>query len=82
MLVSGVGMTSLSDRIRQPCIRSSSGLGSSAVVPWLLLNRRGLTILVHPETGDDYEDHAQHALWLGAILPLRLDAFTGGADGG
>ena len=54
----------------------------SLIVPWLLLNRRGLTILVHPETGDDYEDHAQHALWLGAILPLRLDAFTGGADGG
>jgi aromatic ring-cleaving dioxygenase len=47
------------------------------IVPWLLLNRCGLTILVHPETGDDYKDHAEHALWLGAILPLRLDVLTG-----
>jgi aromatic ring-cleaving dioxygenase len=46
------------------------------IVPWLLLNRRGLTILVHPETGDDHKDHAEHALWLGAILPLRLDVLT------
>jgi aromatic ring-cleaving dioxygenase len=43
------------------------------IVPWLMLNRGGLTILVHPETGDDYSDHAFHALWLGAKLDLRLD---------
>ena len=43
------------------------------VVPWLMLNREGLSILVHPLTGDDYEDHATHSLWLGAPLPLRLD---------
>lgn len=43
------------------------------LVPWLMLNRAGLTILVHPLTGNDYDDHAHHALWLGAVLPLRLD---------
>lgn len=43
------------------------------IVPWLMLNRAGLTILVHPETGDAYMDHAENALWLGAKLPLRLD---------
>jgi aromatic ring-cleaving dioxygenase len=43
------------------------------IVPWLMLNRGGLTILVHPETGDDYTDHAFHALWLGEKLSLRLD---------
>jgi DOPA 4,5-dioxygenase len=43
------------------------------IVPWLMLNRAGLAVLVHPETGDDYEDHATHALWLGAKLALRLD---------
>jgi aromatic ring-cleaving dioxygenase len=43
------------------------------IVPWLMLNRGGLTILVHPETGDDYADHAFHALWLGEKLSLRLD---------
>jgi DOPA 4,5-dioxygenase len=45
----------------------------SRLVPWLMLNREGLTILVHPLTGNDYDDHAHHALWLGAVLPLRLE---------
>jgi aromatic ring-cleaving dioxygenase len=45
----------------------------SAILPWLMLNRSDLTILLHPDTGDAYADHARHALWLGAILPLRLD---------
>jgi aromatic ring-cleaving dioxygenase len=43
------------------------------VVPWLMLNRQGLTILVHPETGDDLVDHRDHALWIGEKLPLRLE---------
>ena len=43
------------------------------VVPWLMLHREGLSILVHPLTGDDYEDHATHSLWLGTPLPLRLE---------
>jgi DOPA 4,5-dioxygenase len=43
------------------------------LVPWLMLNREGLDILVHPLTGDDYEDHATFALWLGTKLPLRLE---------
>jgi aromatic ring-cleaving dioxygenase len=45
------------------------------IVPWLMLNRSGLAILVHPETGDDYTDHAFNALWLGAKLKLRLGIF-------
>ena len=40
-------------------------------VPWLMLNRAGLTILVHPNTGAPRDDHLIHALWLGAILPLN-----------
>ena len=44
-----------------------------ALMPWLMLNRDGLTVLVHPETGDDYADHSAHAAWLGAVLPLRLE---------
>src|ERR1700757_4030438 len=43
------------------------------LVPWLMLNRGGLDVLVHPETGDAYDDHTIHALWLGTPLPLRLD---------
>jgi aromatic ring-cleaving dioxygenase len=47
----------------------------AAFVPWLMLNRDGLTILLHPETGDSYRDHTAHAAWFGAVLPLRLEAF-------
>ncbi|HVJ56165.1 MAG TPA: DOPA 4,5-dioxygenase family protein [Aliidongia sp.] len=43
------------------------------LVPWLLLNRDGLTVLLHPETGDDYTDHAEHAAWLGQKLALNLE---------
>ena len=44
-------------------------------VPWLMLNRDGLTVLLHPETGDNLSDHSVHAAWFGAVLPLRLDVF-------
>ena len=44
-------------------------------VPWLMLNHDGLTVLLHPETGDNYADHSAHAAWFGAVLPLRLDVF-------
>jgi aromatic ring-cleaving dioxygenase len=47
----------------------------AAFLPWLMLNRDGLTVLLHPETGNDYRDHTAHAAWLGGALPLRLEAF-------
>lgn len=43
------------------------------LVPWLALNRRGLTVFVHPETGDAVADHTDHALWMGDILELNID---------
>lgn len=43
------------------------------IVPWLMLNRGPLVILVHPSTGDDLADHTAHASWLGEPLPLRLE---------
>ena len=51
----------------------SEMLGS--FVPWLMLNRGGLTVLLHPGTGNAYRDHTAHAVWFGAVLPLRLEAF-------
>lgn len=41
-----------------------------SLVPWLALNRAGLTVLVHPETGRQKADHLHHAMWLGAVLDL------------
>ena len=54
----------------------------ASFLPWLMLNRDGLTILLHPETGDDYTDHTAHAAWLGGMLPLRLDIFKKGPHAG
>ncbi len=44
-----------------------------AFVPWLMLNRLGLTVLVHPNTEDARADHLVHALWMGEVLPLNAD---------
>jgi aromatic ring-cleaving dioxygenase len=52
----------------------------ASFVPWLMLNRNGLTILLHPETDDARADHSAHAVWFGAILPLRLDALDAPAS--
>ena len=40
------------------------------LVPWLMLNRNGLAVLVHPNTGRERDDHLVHALWLGEMLPI------------
>jgi len=48
----------------------------AAFVPWLMLNRDDLVVLLHPETGDDLVDHTVHAAWFGAVLPLRLEVFA------
>lgn len=40
------------------------------IVPWLMLNRLGLTILVHPNTDRPRDDHLNHALWMGNVLQL------------
>jgi aromatic ring-cleaving dioxygenase len=49
----------------------------ASFLPWLMLNRDDLTILLHPGTGNDYADHSDHAVWFGAVLPLRLDVLKG-----
>jgi DOPA 4,5-dioxygenase len=41
-----------------------------ALVPFLALNREGLSVLVHPNTDDPWADHLLHALRLGPALPL------------
>jgi aromatic ring-cleaving dioxygenase len=48
------------------------------VVPWLMLNRQGLDILVHPLTHDSRADHSDYAIWLGAPKQLKLRTTSGG----
>jgi aromatic ring-cleaving dioxygenase len=50
------------------------------VVPWLMAHHAGLSVLIHPNSGDDLGDHSERALWLGRQLALRLDFFR--APGG
>ena len=40
------------------------------LVPFIALNRDGLDVLVHPETGRQKADHLAHAMWMGAVLTL------------
>ncbi|MDB5373770.1 MAG: 4,5-dioxygenase [Belnapia sp.] len=42
------------------------------LLAFLVLHRAGLTVLVHPETGRARADHTAHALWMGAVLPLKV----------
>ncbi len=49
-------------------------------IPWLALNRRGLTVFIHPETGDSVADHTDHAIWMGEILELDVEFLRKIAD--
>jgi DOPA 4,5-dioxygenase len=55
----------------------------ASFVPWLMLNRLGLDVLIHPNTGRARDDHLLHALWLGTPLPVRGDVLPNepGSDG-
>jgi len=46
------------------------------LLPWLALNRQGLVVFAHPETGHELADHRDHAIWLGTGLDLDLSVFA------
>ncbi|MCG8418180.1 MAG: DOPA 4,5-dioxygenase family protein [Proteobacteria bacterium] len=62
---------------RWSCLIAFSPDKFGAVVPWLATNRGGLAVLIHPETGNDYKDHTDHAIWMGTMLPLDLAKLQG-----
>ena len=47
------------------------------IVPWLMLNREGLDVLVHPLTDNSYDDHSRYAVWLGSPVALKLNTMRG-----
>lgn len=46
------------------------------IIPFLALNREGLTVFVHPNTGDALRDHTAHVMWLGESQELDLSTLT------
>ncbi|MDF1790870.1 MAG: DOPA 4,5-dioxygenase family protein [Thalassobaculaceae bacterium] len=45
------------------------------ILPWLALNRGGLDVFIHPNTGDGLADHRDHTVFLGKSYPLILSIF-------
>ena len=42
-------------------------------LPWLCTRNGSLSVLLHPNTGNAYEDHSVNCLWLGEKIELRLE---------
>ena len=50
--------------------------GHKEIVEWLQSNNdNGLSILIHPDTGDDLKDHMNSSMWLGEPVPYNKGFF-------
>ncbi|MEN0105428.1 MAG: DOPA 4,5-dioxygenase family protein [Pseudomonas sp.] len=45
------------------------------LIPWLVLQAQGLSIFVHPITGNDLADHRDHGMWIGPPMTINLSVF-------
>ena len=46
------------------------------ILPWFSQNRGTFSVLIHPNTGYEYEDHSIWSFWNGIPWPLNMDIFT------
>lgn len=45
------------------------------VLSWFVQHHGNLSVLIHPQTGNDLMDHTKHALWLGEKKRLKTEVF-------
>lgn len=45
------------------------------MMEWFFENRQGLSVFIHPDTGNDYADHTDYVLWMGKEHQLKLEQF-------
>jgi aromatic ring-cleaving dioxygenase len=43
------------------------------LVPFVMMNRMGLTVLLHPQSGRPRDDHTVNATWMGEVLPVKTE---------
>ena len=48
----------------------------ASAIAWLAINRNGLTVFVHPNSGEELADHRDRAIWLGSLEALNLAALA------
>jgi DOPA 4,5-dioxygenase len=45
------------------------------VMKWVLENRNGVDLFIHPNTGNALVDHSEHVIWIGKSYELNLSLF-------
>ena len=46
------------------------------MMQWMIQHRGAYSVLVHPNSGCELEDHSDWTLWSGASYPLDMTAFS------